>query len=1039
MAFDLSGRIILQDAFSWVMNRLQTQTRSAEDALEHMGQQTDTALQPAKARIAELTREVERLQLRAKSGARITLADVAQFQGASAELRGLQGNMDAMTNKTRQGASAMELFGKVALVAGTAFGVLRTADAVLGIARVGAAAQTQAGILQSLGQANQVNTRALVAGLREAGRGTLDTATIMTTANRALLAGGGRLATELPRLFAIARAASLATGSDINYVYETLIKGIIRASPLLIDNADIYIKVGQAVDAYAASVDKTTDNLTAQERQTAVLNAVLQQGGAFIKQMGLDSETAADQMQSLPVALSDVKLALGELLVQAGAARAMGGLAAFISGGTGERNLRVQATEIQTALKALDAAPAAEAMRQELKALTAETNRQILSGHSMVEAQKDWAKAADEVITRYAALREQVAQAGIPEPVRAVQAIQASLEASSAAAAAATEKLKTYNEALKGVIDKATGLTALTGQLGELAGLLQVAQVGVPPPPQVSTLLDTNVAALREYLDGIAKINPAVAPVIAEAARSVDVFGAQQQAVLASARAMSDHAAALDMIARATLGAGATVGDLVSKFDTLSPPVQQAVLDLGLLENALGRVQSQAAKPISIDVMVNGLNSALADIDRLALRLTGVLAPDQIRAFRDQARAEVSAHWQTMTGLDSFGMELEKGVILKGYDDIVAGTLEHYRTLENATRQHYTNLADSAAGLKSQIESALKSGLEVTPEQMLAAQTGTYRDVALESARRLQAIAERGFAEIQAHPDWAAALKIPAEVLSGSEASLKAWAARMKGEVTDLARPDLINWDAFIGQFRQQLDREAAKKLTIDIAVEKLEATGLLKGMSEQERKKKVAQMLGLTAPKLTIEALFETQVGAQKKLVSDLLEGKSALEVPAVLQLATGTELEIENAIDTATKGVQPVEAPPVGAGLPGPGLADWLLGGKAPAVQPSTVTFDWAQTTQDAAAGFSSAFEQALQTQDIALQTVTALSNDFSKNYAAWRTVGAGAGQEIGDAFQLAVIDGVGEIRMKLAEVLAPEVAAILARKSAGSGAKP
>ena len=101
---------------------------------------------------------------------------------------------------------------------------------------------------------------------------------------------------------------------------------------------------------------------------------------------------------------------------------------------------------------------------------------------------------------------------------------------------------------------------------------------------------------------------------------------------------MTSHAAALDMIAKATFGAGATTSDLVAKFDTLPPPVQRAVLDLGLLETALGSVQSAAAKPIKIDVQVNGLSQTLDSIDQMALRLAGVLAPDQIRGFRDQAR-----------------------------------------------------------------------------------------------------------------------------------------------------------------------------------------------------------------------------------------------------------------------------------------------------------------------------------------------------------------------------------------------------------------
>jgi len=108
------------------------------------------------------------------------------------------------------------------------------------------------------------------------------------------LAGGATIANELPRLLEIARAASIATGQDIGYVFETLTKGVIKASPLLIDNAEVYIKVGHAVDEYAAKMGKSTDELSQQQRQLAVLNSVLAEGDEFIRSTGTDLEAATD-------------------------------------------------------------------------------------------------------------------------------------------------------------------------------------------------------------------------------------------------------------------------------------------------------------------------------------------------------------------------------------------------------------------------------------------------------------------------------------------------------------------------------------------------------------------------------------------------------------------------------------------------------------------------------------------------------------------------------------------------------------------------
>lgn len=1039
--FDLSGRVILQDAFSTVLDHLTGKSKEAGASLTGMGEQMDAAMIPAKARILALGQEVDRLKLKARGGGAntFTLLDLSQLQGAQGELQALQSGMDGVTGKVRGASSAMELFGKVSLISGAAFAVFRAADSVMGIARMGAAAKTQADILQNLGRANQINTQALVNGLRTASMGTLDTATIMTTANRALLAGGGKLASELPRLFQIARAASSATGQDISYVYETLVKGIIRASPLLIDNADIYIKVGQAVDQYAESVGKTSEALTAQERQTAVLNAVLAQGGAFIKQMGMDSETAADQMQSLPAALADVKLALAELATQAGVPKMLGDFAKSLQVGNEMQRVNTQFKALENTLAGYgDTATLKEsaAALQELMLAYTKTG-------SSREGMAAYVAGLEALVQKMQAARDKAVAESDPETAYAIGLRNSLgiLKASGGIVDEGAESLKTYNEALKGITDKATSLAGLSGQLGELAGAMKVAQTGLPQPPQIGTALSTDVAALREYLDAVAQINPALAPMIAQTAQSADALARQQSALLSNAAGMTSHAAALDMIAKATFGAGATISDLVSKFDTLPPPVQRAVLDLGLLENALGSVQAQAAKPIKIDVQINGLSQTLDSIDQMALRLAGVLAPDQIRSFRDQARAEVSAHWSSMEGLDRFGMELEKSIILKGYSDIADGTLQHYRAMETATANHYTNLADSAQGLRSMIEGALQKGLEVTPEQMLATQAGKYQNVALENARRLQAIAERGFAEIKAHPDWANILKIPSEVLNGGEDGLKAWAARIKGDVTDLTRPDLIDWDAFIRQFQADQDRTAAKGLTIDIAVGKLKDSGLLKGMTDEERKKKVAAALGMSAPEVTLDTLFAPK-GTPGDLVKKFLGDKDAMEIPIKWIYPAGPAGALPENSGMMPPGSTPVAAkqpeptaaagktPAKGERVSGADRAQYLLdtqgAEKAPALTSSAAT---------AASSWILAFQQGIKDTDPAMQVATALNTEFGKNTKAFTAMGNEAGGTVGDAFITGVTTKAGGVVQKLAEIIAPEVAKILQRQNSGN----
>lgn len=218
---------------------------------------------------------------------------------------------------------------------GIGLGLSALGKATYDLTVIGAQADTIRQSFDALSASTGTAGDEIVAAMRKASKGAVSEIDLMITANRAMLAGGKDLAENLPQLFEIARAAALSTGNDIDYVFSTLIRGIVKASPLLIDNADIYIQVGAAVEQYAASVGKTTDALSAAERQQAVLNAVLSEGGDFIRRTGLDSKTAAEDVQSLSAAWRDVKTELGEILVAMGAAKALGGIAGVLRGAAG--------------------------------------------------------------------------------------------------------------------------------------------------------------------------------------------------------------------------------------------------------------------------------------------------------------------------------------------------------------------------------------------------------------------------------------------------------------------------------------------------------------------------------------------------------------------------------------------------------------------------------------------------------------------------------------------------------------------------------
>jgi hypothetical protein len=236
--------------------------------------------------------------------------------------------------------------------------------------------------------------------------------------------------------------------------------------------------------------------------------------------------------------------------------------------------------------------------------------------------------------------------------------------------------------------------------------------------------------------------------------------------------------------------------------------------------------------------------------------------------------------------------------------------------------------------------------------------------------------------------------------------------------VLDLARPDLINWDAFIENFRRLQEKAAAQELTIDIAVEKLEAAGLLTG-SEEEKRRQVAQALGLAEPSITLEALFTVPEGSAEAIINQILAGQTALPIPVIPQVTTPET--------TATA----VEATP--------GVArEAALEGGVP-VEVETAPAEVQAQGSDLAAALFSGFESVIVSQDAGGMVASAWADDFTAHQEDFANIGRDLGNTIMDALLEALSDGASRARDVIARAVAPEVASILQEQQGGRSALP
>jgi len=179
------------------------------------------------------------------------------------------------------------------------------------LAQLGAKAQVTRASFDNLAKSIGTTGTVLLTELRAAAQGTISDAQLIESANSGILLTSGKLASDLPRLLEIARASARATGEDVGFVFDSLVKGIARGSPQIIDNAKITLDAAGAFETYAKSIGKTPDQLTRAEQQQATLNAVLAAGDDIIKRVGDDADSNAPKLQRLGAGLANIKAGFG--------------------------------------------------------------------------------------------------------------------------------------------------------------------------------------------------------------------------------------------------------------------------------------------------------------------------------------------------------------------------------------------------------------------------------------------------------------------------------------------------------------------------------------------------------------------------------------------------------------------------------------------------------------------------------------------------------------------------------------------------------
>ena len=93
----------------------------------------------------------------------------------------------------------------------------------------------------------------------------------------AIAASAGFSGDQITQIGKAAKQASITLGRDFADSYQRLIKGVTKAEPELLDELGIILRLDDAMAKHSRTINKSREDFTAYERQTAVLNEVMRQ------------------------------------------------------------------------------------------------------------------------------------------------------------------------------------------------------------------------------------------------------------------------------------------------------------------------------------------------------------------------------------------------------------------------------------------------------------------------------------------------------------------------------------------------------------------------------------------------------------------------------------------------------------------------------------------------------------------------------------------------------------------------------------------
>ncbi|KAA3645339.1 MAG: hypothetical protein DWQ07_12795 [Chloroflexi bacterium] len=238
-----------------------------------------------------------------------------------ADIKDMRAGLDSAAGKARGFASSvggnfLSLGNKV-----LKFGALAGGTALLGIGALGgglaqlavdaAPLQTIQEAFEGISEASGQSSADLLRDLQEQSAGMITNRDLMEKYNLAAQLVGDQFANQLPAAMGPLGKVAAATGQDMGFLMDSLVRGVGRLSPMILDNLAVQIDLNSAYEAWAAANGVAVGEMTKSQQQAAVMAATMEQLEKNTASMPEVVGSAAQQFAAFQTTLQNTKDQIG--------------------------------------------------------------------------------------------------------------------------------------------------------------------------------------------------------------------------------------------------------------------------------------------------------------------------------------------------------------------------------------------------------------------------------------------------------------------------------------------------------------------------------------------------------------------------------------------------------------------------------------------------------------------------------------------------------------------------------------------------------